>query len=108
MKYVGGVRVKFEKICVCTGATPKSILRRSRCDSIKDNSNRALSAHMHALRDVDSIHELSEKLDKLGESRRCFLNDVKTCQLNERVVITGNGGIALELVHEVRVHVWLY
>jgi len=64
-----GRTVSFDKLCICTGATPKSV---------SDNP-RVLT-----LRDTASALQLRDKL--------------QSCR---RVLITGNGGIALELVHEI-------
>lgn len=62
-----GARIDYDKICVCTGAQPRTL---------------ANHPHVITLRDSESIEDLTRRLE--GGSRR--------------VVVVGNGGIALELV----------
>ena len=63
-----GLKLEFERLLLCTGATPRNIgFESSFCLS---------------LRDTASALKLSEKMKN-----------------SKRVVIVGNGGIALELVH---------
>lgn len=64
-----GASVKFSKLCICTGARPKSVAR---------------SPNVITIRDLESVTALKERL----------------CSGN-RVLVVGNGGIAMELVHEV-------
>jgi pyruvate/2-oxoglutarate dehydrogenase complex dihydrolipoamide dehydrogenase (E3) component len=73
MNSVGGQEIVFDKLCVCTGAEPK-LLSRQRC----------FREIICGLRDMDSAVSLAEKL-----------------LASRRVVIVGNGGIALELIHVV-------
>ncbi|XP_046729004.1 pyridine nucleotide-disulfide oxidoreductase domain-containing protein 1 [Silurus meridionalis] len=60
----------YEKLCVCTGARPKLL--------IKENP------HVLGIRDTDSAQDFQKKLCKA-----------------KRMLVIGNGGIALELVYEV-------
>ncbi|XP_062863038.1 pyridine nucleotide-disulfide oxidoreductase domain-containing protein 1 [Trichomycterus rosablanca] len=60
----------YEKLCLCTGAKPKLLIR--------DNP------HILGIRDTDSAQEFQKHLAKA-----------------KRMVVVGNGGIALELVYEV-------
>ena len=64
--------VPFDELCICTGAKPKLI---------------AQHANVIGLRDLQSVEELVQRLR--GATART-------------VVVVGNGGIALELIHEVR------
>ena len=63
-----GLNLEFERLLLCTGATPRNIgFESSFCLSLRDSA---------------SALKLSEKMKN-----------------SKRVVIVGNGGIALELVH---------
>eukprot|EP00794_Sanderia_malayensis_P018818 gene18818-20714_t len=63
-----GTRVKYKKLCICTGAKPKLI----------SNNDNVL-----AIRDVDSVGLFQERLKHAT-----------------RILLIGNGGIALELAYE--------
>lgn len=69
----GGRKIGYEKLCLCHGARPKIL------PEAKDNP------HVMGIRDTESVRQFQEKL---GGSAR--------------IVIVGNGGIATELVHELR------
>lgn len=68
--------VSYTKVCICAGARPDLL-----CKSALP------STRVVGIRDVASLDDLAARL----------------CTAR-RVVIAGNGGIALELVHQVRVH----
>ena len=69
LKLRDGRVLPYDKLCICTGASPKIVGRHPR---------------VLTLRDTASAQQLRQKL------RDC-----------RRVVIAGNGGIAMELVHEI-------
>ena len=69
--------VSYTKVCLCTGARPDLI-----CKSSLLHSSRILG-----IRDIASLDDLAARL-----------------RTARRVVIAGNGGIAMELVHQVRFH----
>ena len=62
-----GEKINYDKICVCTGATP---------NVIGNNNPFVLS-----LRDTDNAKDLQKKLS-----------------VAKKIIVIGNGGIALELV----------
>lgn len=66
-----GTVIKYKKLCLCSGASPKIIADRNEL--------------VIGIRDTDSANVLQNKL--------------KTAR---RVVVIGNGGIATELVHEIK------
>ena len=65
-----GTFIKYNKLCVCTGAKPKLIYNHSR---------------VLGIRDTESVETFIKKLEGA-----------------QRVVVVGNGGIATELVHEIK------
>ncbi|KAG2442571.1 hypothetical protein HXX76_002656 [Chlamydomonas incerta] len=69
VKLVGGREVTFDKLCLCTGARPKEL-------AVPGADHPAIMT----LRDTDSVQELARRL--------------RSCR---RLVLVGNGGIALEL-----------
>lgn len=66
----GGVIIKYEVLCICTGGIPRLISNADKCDRIM------------GIRDTDSVSEFQKRL-KCGK----------------KMVIVGNGGIASEIVH---------
>ena len=66
--------VRYDKACVCTGASPKLAIPFSH-------------PLVFGIRDTQSVEDLANQL-RAGRARR--------------VVVVGNGAIALELVHTVR------
>ncbi|PNW85355.1 hypothetical protein CHLRE_03g182550v5 [Chlamydomonas reinhardtii] len=69
VKLAGGGEIAFDKLCICTGARPKEL-------GVPGANHPAVMT----LRDTDSVQELALRL--------------RSCR---RLVLVGNGGIALEL-----------
>ncbi|EFJ51949.1 hypothetical protein VOLCADRAFT_116157 [Volvox carteri f. nagariensis] len=69
LKLLGGNELRYDKLCLCTGARPKEL-------DVPGSDHPAVLT----LRDTDSVQELTRRL------RGC-----------RRVVLAGNGGIAMEL-----------
>jgi len=65
-----GVTVKYKRLCVCTGASPKLI---------------ADNPYVIGIRDTDSVEAFQKRLTGA-----------------KKVLVVGNGGIATELVHEMK------
>ena len=63
-----GETVRFDKLCICSGASPKTIFSSQYCLSVRDRA---------------SVERLSRAVSSDGN----------------RVVVVGNGGIALEVIH---------
>lgn len=61
--------VMYSKLCICSGAAPKTILKHP---------------NILTIRDLCSVQELSKRLRHA-----------------RKISVVGNGGIALELIHEV-------
>jgi len=72
-----GKTVDYTKICFCTGAQPKKL----DLSSLKNNE-----CKVHYLRDLDSVEKLANTLDVCKKS----------------VAIVGSGGIAFDLVQQLR------
>lgn len=75
-KYVlcfSGLKIKYELICICTGARPKIIPQAVGLE------------HVITIRDTESVSEFQKHLYNA-----------------QRIVIAGNGGIATELAHELK------
>mgnify|MGYP003386739739 CR=1 FL=1 len=106
--------IAYKKLCICTGATPRSLLSSSH-EPMKhaqvvpppshrefrsDTDNSAYGAYSHldyiyTLRDSDSVCHLVNTVQSRSSTGRIT-----------SVLIVGNGGIALELVHMVRDCTW--
>lgn len=67
---------KYDKLCICTGAIPNTIKM--------DNINDTTRSNIIYIRDTDTVKQLKEKLANA-----------------RKMIVIGNGGIALELVYEV-------
>lgn len=71
--------LNYDKIAICTGATPKSL------DNLKTSfSKRELDQVCCVIRDTETVKDLEKKFSK-----------------SKRVAIVGNGGIATELVFSI-------
>lgn len=67
--------IKYEYLCVCTGAKPKII------DQVNDSNSKFILG----IRDTESVCEFEKRI-----------------QNSRKIVIVGNGGIASELVYELK------
>lgn len=68
-------RIKYEFLCICTGARPK----------IVDQSNATNQRYILGIRDTESVCDFEKRIQK-----------------SRKIVIVGNGGIASELVYELK------
>ena len=66
IKLKSGETIKYDKVCICTGAVP-NIIRKN--------------PYVLSLRDTDNAKDLKKKLSSA-----------------KKIIVVGNGGIALELV----------
>ncbi|XP_046469448.1 pyridine nucleotide-disulfide oxidoreductase domain-containing protein 1 [Neodiprion pinetum] len=66
-----GQVIRYKKLCLCTGASPKLITENS--------------PHVIGIRDTESVEKFSSRIKNA-----------------KRIVVVGNGGIATEIVHEIR------
>jgi pyruvate/2-oxoglutarate dehydrogenase complex dihydrolipoamide dehydrogenase (E3) component len=73
VQFADGTKIGYEKLCICIGAEPKLLTNLPIFQGV-----------VYGLRDMDSAQVLAEKL-----------------RFAKRVVIVGNGGIALELIQAV-------
>ena len=71
-----GHRIPFRVCCIATGASP--FLPAALSD-------KRFTSCVHCIRDVDSVEQMQRKLQNV-----------------RRVLVLGNGGIAMELVHEIK------
>jgi len=67
--------IKYEKLCICCGGKPKLI----------DQHDDQLKPFVLGIRDTETVHNFQNQLVSA-----------------KRIVIVGNGGIATELVHEIK------
>lgn len=67
--------IKYEYLCICTGARPK----------IVDQINESNRKYILGIRDTESVCDFEKRI-----------------QNNRKIVIVGNGGIASELVYELK------
>ncbi|XP_031622915.1 pyridine nucleotide-disulfide oxidoreductase domain-containing protein 1 [Contarinia nasturtii] len=68
-------QIKYEYLCICTGARPK----------IVDQINESNQKYILGIRDTESVCDFEKRI-----------------QNNRKIVIVGNGGIASELVYELK------
>lgn len=74
-------RISYDKLCVCTGATPKLIVDRAPNDDVEEAVE---NPFVIGIRDVESVVTFQRKLASA-----------------RRICVVGNGGISLELVYEI-------
>lgn len=67
--------IKYEYLCICTGARPKLL----------DQVNESNQKYILGIRDTESVNDFEKRI-----------------QNSRKIVIVGNGGIASELVYELR------
>ncbi|CRK86157.1 CLUMA_CG000226, isoform A, partial [Clunio marinus] len=70
---VDGIRVKYQFLCICTGAQPKLFQDNTANDNI------------FGIRDTESVQTFQNRIKK-----------------GKKFVLVGNGGIASEIAHEIR------
>lgn len=75
IKTENGQQIKYEYLCLCTGARPKLI------DKVNDENQK----YVLGIRDTESVVEFQKRI-----------------QNSKKIVIVGNGGIASELVYELK------
>ena len=61
--------IHYDKLCICTGAVPKQLCEKN-------------NPHVLTIRDTDTVRELQKRIVNA-----------------KKIIVVGNGGIALELVY---------
>jgi len=92
-----GTRYDYDKLCICTGALPNSIIDGictgalpnsiidDICTGALPNSIIDDNEYVMTLRDTDNVRNLIQKISK-----------------SKKIIVIGNGGIALELIYELK------
>ena len=74
-----GLKVPYDKLCICTGAKPNQPIREE--NDVTTNQPISEENYIITIRDTDTVEDLQRRLKNA-----------------RKVVVVGNGGIALELV----------
>lgn len=91
--FTAGESIKYDKVCVCSGASPQLLAKHPNIIGIRDLE----VAHFYILFNLCSLY----KIWRIGTTYCINCYDVFRLRIARKVAIVGNGGISLELVHEV-------